>query len=245
MFVRAALVVAVLLAPGAAGPVAAQGAADAAVRERAALAVHAPGQEQQRRPFRHARHRSVECTICHDTREAHGRVTLDVPRDCQLCHHLNAGPESCAYCHRMSGPEARTYTRTDTLHVAGRALERALPFDHGEHARFECTHCHSPADGQTLAVVRPCQECHSTHHEVQRDCAACHAQPATDVHPLASHVTCGGIGCHAPGFVEGEPRTRQVCLACHREQTDHRPGEQCADCHVLPPFRTSAGGAVP
>jgi hypothetical protein len=56
-------------------------------------------------------------------------------------------------------------------------------------------------------------------------------------HPPVSHLTCSGSGCHeAQPFVE-QPRTRNLCLSCHQALMEHKPGGNCEDCHVLPPWQ--------
>jgi hypothetical protein len=225
-------------------PVSAQSAN--ADRQRAALALHASasapagpaaGELQQRaqRPFRHAEHRTVECRACHDMRTAHGRVTIRAPQDCESCHHREATSETCSRCHEASQYVARPYPQAVRVAVAGNERQRNLPFDHTVHATVACAECHrgsSPAAG-----AASCAGCHEQHHEVTRNCTTCHESPAADSHDVNAHVTCAGSGCHEASFLGGEPRTRQTCLACHRDQADHRPGESCADCHALPPFR--------
>jgi len=193
-------------------------------------------QAQQRRPFRHAQHEDLECRSCHDTDRVHGRVTITAPRDCDQCHHRDARAETCSRCHAAGGEAGRAYTRVQNMTVAGRAVARNLSFDHGEHAEIACAQCHTTA--MTMAVAaEPCAACHTNHHDAARDCAACHEEAPPEAHPLSVHVTCSGAGCHDAGFLTGEPRARQVCLSCHQAQTDHRPGEVCTDCHLLPPWR--------
>ena len=201
-----------------------------------ANAAGAQAQARQRRPFRHAQHESLECRACHDTERAHGRMTITAPRGCDQCHHREATAEPCSRCHATGADAGRTYARVQNMTVAGRAVTRNLSFDHGEHAEIACTQCHTEAITMAVAA-EPCAACHTEHHDVTRNCASCHEQAEPDVHPLSVHVTCSGAGCHEAVFLTGEPRARQVCLSCHREQTDHRPGEVCTDCHLLPPWR--------
>jgi len=211
---------------------------------RAALALHAAagpasGQTVQRRPrpFRHAAHRTVAYEACHDMRSAHGQLRIRAPQDCELCHHREAAPAPCSRCHEAGAYASQPYPRTLRMAIAGNERSRSLRFTHTEHAAVPCAECHRGSS--RVAGANSCAGCHADHHTVTRDCMACHTAPARDAHDVTVHVTCAGSGCHAATFVTGEPRTRESCLACHREQADHRPGESCTECHALPPFRRS------
>lgn len=197
-------------------------------------------------PFLHARHTAAACTDCHDTEEAHGTVTVSTIRGCRSCHHEGATAEPCTRCHER-GEMARSRPRDvpQTLDMSVATVEsRELPFSHAEHDSEPCGACHATGLERSAASVR-CAECHEEHHEASSSCASCHREAPGESHPLAVHATCTGSGCHDPA---GTPVTaatmasseRAVCLACHRDQADHRPGERCARCHRMP--EPAAGG---
>ncbi len=202
----------------------------------------AGAQEMARQqPFSHQPHRKLECSTCHSSTQAHGKLTISRPADCQRCHHETATSKTCANCHAPAANAGHTYLYAQTATIANRApLPRNLPFVHERHATVECTRCH--ADAQTRSVAANlCASCHADHHQSVRDCTACHAQPPANVHPLAVHLSCAGSSCHKPDFIAGDPRTRQVCVSCHRDRTTHCPGERCVNCHILPPFHDARG----
>jgi hypothetical protein len=196
-----------------------------------------------RRTFTHASHTSIECVTCHTSADAHGQVRVSRPADCQFCHHQNATPQTCIRCHATAPDADRRFTARLDLRIAGQERTRDLPFVHTKHAATPCATCHSRLPSMAITPGL-CQTCHSDHHKTDRNCEACHQAPPPTAHAKASHLTCGGAGCHATNFIAGDIRTRQVCLACHEKQRDHRPGERCVNCHVLPPFH-AAGAAGP
>ena len=181
--------------------------------------------------FEHARHRAVSCTTCHSTQAEHGGLNRTARR-CMDCHHANnrVGLD-CARCHQAT-ELAQPHAVTTTLQPAalGAPLQRSLTFAHETHARVTCASCH----GQDLSrsVEKTCASCHTDHHEAARDCASCHP-PSKGTHTRAVHLTgCGGSGCH---YREATPATStapNVCLACHTELREHKPGRDCATCHV-------------
>lgn len=193
--------------------------------------------------FRHAQHREVECTACHSVERAHGALTVTSLRDCRACHHTGPVAEPCASCHAASEVRGLAMRVQRTLDIQIGRLDhprRQLPFDHAEHPRLQCQACHT--EGLALsAAALDCAECHAEHHEPDRSCMACHAEPREGAHDVQVHLGCAGSGCHeaAPATVNAVPRTRDFCLACHQDLTDHRPGGNCEDCHSLPAPRRS------
>lgn len=193
-------------------------------------------------PFRHAEHTDVGCLECHSTEEAHGTVTVTSIRGCRSCHHSGSNAEPCTRCHGRAEPgRVRAYTVSRDLSMSvGSVRGRELSFEHSEHDTVACASCHGGADGTDLSAASvQCAECHDEHHGVDVRCASCHREAAEGTHTLAVHATCSGSGCHdsaalpvTAGSMARSPRN--VCLSCHRDQVDHRPGERCARCHLLP-----------
>ena len=211
-------------------------------RSRAAPA-RAP-QEPARARFRHANHRGVTCLECHSTDDTHGALRVVTLRSCQTCHHsprFTQGPQGCARCHDPADIAANPIARSQTLRFRnGNRYTRSLPFDHALHGARACTECHT--EPVTLAAQDlACTNCHTEHHDLDNNCTACHEKPPATAHNMRSHVSCDGAGCHREAPVDAAARSRNLCLSCHQDLADHRPGQTCVDCHpLLPPAARGA-----
>jgi hypothetical protein len=198
------------------------------------------GSQQQARPFRHAAHTRLACAECHPTGERHRTPRVWTPADCAACHHNPRREYSCTSCHESAAiTGARTVPARVSLTVWRDARVRDLPFDHETHAARLCVDCHGPT-----VTPETCASCHAEHHVPEADCTGCHPPTETGVHPLRSHLTCTGAGCHSLESGDRPPLSRTLCLLCHREQTDHEPAGTCHACHRIPgsePFPGSAG----
>ncbi len=197
------------------------------------------------RPFRHETHGALECTDCHATRQAHGRLMITSAADCQRCHHARRFAEPCARCHEPATLSSALITVTQSMRMGGDATAvRPLPFSHGTHADFACGQCHAPA-APFAAIAATCADCHADHHAPDADCTVCHRTPREAVHDRDAHLTCTGAGCHAAARApDPAPRTRQSCLACHQDLSEHLPGRLCVDCHVLPRTGSAVHGGA-
>ena len=198
--------------------------------------------------FRHAEHTEVACTDCHSTEEAHGTLTVTPIRGCRSCHHVGATAQPCTRCHERSELRgAGTYpVSSDLVMSVDTVRGRELPFDHASHEDLECAECHSDGTGLSAGSVR-CAECHEEHHGAEVRCVSCHREAPEETHTLAVHASCTGSGCHDASTLPVTARAmarspRNVCLGCHRDLEDHRPGERCARCHLLP---EAEGGRPP
>lgn len=189
--------------------------------------------------FRHAQHRDVECSTCHQTTQSHGAVVISSFAECRDCHHTAPVAQPCTRCHERDGlAQPYRVTQTVRMSVAPRPQTRDLPFDHRQHLTEACSACHVPGPAQRAADIS-CQSCHEQHHRPTADCRACHQAPPAGAHAMRSHVTCTGAGCHQPAPFDGAPQTRQVCLSCHTDLASHMPGRNCVDCHVVPQARAA------
>ncbi|MFQ5536314.1 MAG: hypothetical protein ACE5GJ_02565 [Gemmatimonadota bacterium] len=202
-------------------------------------------QEVEGVPFRHGEHRDVECLECHSADERHGALKVTGIDDCRSCHHAAEERDPCTTCHTPADAPADAVPLPRPLHltVDGESV-RELPFRHPDHEDLACGECHT--DGLELSARDvDCLACHEDHHEPDVDCTACHVPAPEGAHPReASHLTCTGAGCHVdPPLQVSEIRARQVCLSCHQDESDHKPGEECVDCHLLP--HVSRAGRVP
>ncbi len=190
-------------------------------------------------PFRHARHRKVECTSCHSSKTKHGEVMVRTMTDCQSCHHKPAtvaqGMTACQQCHQ--GARARGITVRQPFKVSARPAGnptpvRPLTFNHQQHGKVQCQQCHSTPT--TLAVTKTCTSCHQDHHQVERSCRSCHSTPSPrTVHQRTAHLGCAGSGCHTDQAAINLPARRNVCLACHQTMVTHKPNRECAQCHQV------------
>lgn len=216
----------------------------------AALLLPTPVHAQQSPPparqrFDHARHTDIECTACHSVAETHGAVTIASARDCQSCHHTGSTVQPCSRCHDAASVAGRGHdVRRAWTPSVGRSENRTYRFEHSQHGGLECTRCHM--EGLELSAGRvSCVACHDEHHDASSSCVGCHQAPPSGAHTAAAHLTCAGSGCHSPAPVNASQRTRTLCLTCHRDMTDHRPGRRCGDCHSLPPARQAAAADSP
>ncbi|NJD18368.1 MAG: hypothetical protein FIA95_03675 [Gemmatimonadetes bacterium] len=189
--------------------------------------------------FNHSDHTSVDCARCHGTQEGHGTLSVVSLEDCRSCHHRPPNSLDCTRCHTPESVSAVTLQVTRSLNIRIGSLDRPLrniAFEHSKHVALGCGECHPQGSDLRAAVGADCSGCHLTHHGPTSDCSRCHQPPAAGAHDLDTHMGCTGPGCHspAPEGIANAPRTRQLCLACHTEQKQHRPGKVCADCHRLP-----------
>jgi hypothetical protein len=195
--------------------------------------IELPSQAVDTTTFSHAKHKAVECKSCHNSDRTHGEVTIKQPAGCLACHHGSTQKAACTTCHRSLTTRDREVSVTMSVWTTARS--RVLRFAHDRHARVDCKTCHTTPTA--LAAEKSCASCHGEHHGVASSCASCHpAIPTTEQphHPrIATHAGCGGGGCHTDAAVLSLPPTRNVCVACHREQVTHKSGGDCAACHLV------------
>ena len=187
-------------------------------------------------------HTGVDCEKCHGTQQSHGTLVVTSIEDCRGCHHRPPLSRDCTRCHSPESVSAVTLQVTRSLNIRIGSLDRPLRnivFDHTKHVALGCAECHTQGSDLRAAVGADCSGCHLKHHGPTSDCSQCHQPPAEGAHDLDAHMGCTGTGCHdpAPEGIANAPRTRQLCLACHTDQKQHRPGKVCADCHRLPAAR--------
>jgi nitrate/TMAO reductase-like tetraheme cytochrome c subunit len=189
------------------------------------------------RPFRHGTHRTLDCASCHDSSDAHGELTVDAPVDCASCHHTTQVVDDCASCHapveRVERP--RPIANWAMTFSTGLEATRQIPFVHSVHEDSECADCHTDGIEQPVATDA-CAGCHVEHHaDPVAQCVTCHEPPPDDAHDVASHLGCGGAGCHTDLPFELAPRQgREGCISCHTDLVDHEPEGACVTCHQLP-----------
>jgi nitrate/TMAO reductase-like tetraheme cytochrome c subunit len=204
-----------------------------------AALVQPPAQGRDSGRFEHARHNDLSCTTCHSTSGGHGSLRTAVARDCQGCHHNTAVATNCSRCHTTTElTVVRERITSFALTVLPRPATRPLPFAHARHAGLVCGDCH-PA-GRQKTVLRDCASCHANHHTATATCSTCHP-PARTTHTREVHATgCAASGCHDREQGVAVLPVRATCLACHAEQREHKPGKECAPCHLS--AWTGAGG---
>jgi hypothetical protein len=182
--------------------------------------------------FAHARHAELDCARCHVTYDRHAELTLTGSGECLDCHHSGDAGEGCASCHE-GGPAIASRPVTLTVRAVGAAHPRQVGFEHARHETFDCERCHtSPRE---VREVVACASCHQDHHRPEARCLTCHATPREDAHDLYTHLqSCQESGCHGDTGYTATARPRSVCLVCHTDLKEHRPGEDCAGCHLIP-----------
>jgi hypothetical protein len=187
--------------------------------------------------FPHARHTTFACITCHVTRQAHNRLTFEVPRGCQFCHHDKAANRACTTCHEES---EWTAPRSATVRVAvagHEPRERPVTFLHSTHTARQCAQCHTtPVTLNPEPPAATCQACHDDHHAAARQCRECHG--GTDPTPRAAHATLTDMhvacdNCHESATVAKLTPDRAFCATCHGEQQAHYPDQECTTCHFL------------
>jgi hypothetical protein len=193
--------------------------------------------------FSHAKHKNLECKSCHRADRSHGELLVRSRNDCASCHHSPTQKIECKRCHadRQLGKQLALTVPVKTT-VSTSIATRELAFKHAVHAKTECKECHTKAP--SLEFDRGCASCHADHHEAKRDCTTCHSTvPRVAAHPRDQvHQGCGGSGCHQDASVISLAATRNVCVACHTKQVDHKPGRECAKCHLVGWSTASRGG---
>ena len=114
--------------------------------------------------------------------------------------------------------------------IRGRTSVRRIAFPHGKHAGVGCAQCHT--QGVSMRVERTCASCHQNHHTATASCVTCHNQPNRASHTTQVHTrSCAGSSCHESASYGGMTQSRNTCLVCHQDRTEHRPGQACAGCH--------------
>jgi hypothetical protein len=195
----------------------------------------------QPRPFRHDQHAALSCTGCHGPAERHRVDRAWSASDCAACHHDPARGYECVRCHTAASvPAPRLTAAALTLTVWAAPRQRDLPFDHATHAAKSCEECHAPP--AVLPPVAQCSTCHADHHRPEADCSACHRPDPRVSHDLRAHLTCAGSECHSRADGDRPVVSRQLCLLCHTEQSDHEPDLNCYVCHKVPPEVVAATG---
>lgn len=182
--------------------------------------------------FPHDRHTSLACHACHSPGEAHGKVTVRAPQDCQACHHSTQQRAVCTTCHtttETAAPRVATVDARGSVWTGVRT--RSLTFEHARHANLQCRSCHG--SGTNLGSPKSCTSCHDDHHDASRNCVSCHSAGAAGHPREAVHQGCTAGGCHQDARIAALEPSRNVCLVCHRQQTDHKPGRDCASCHLV------------
>lgn len=184
-------------------------------------------------PPGHATHQNINCTACHTRPPSYANLQ-PLPRSaCRTCHHGPDQTRQCQQCHpaaARAGPHpVQVVIRTSVMRDS---VMRTLTFDHTYHGKLRCAECHGGSINEPFQ--KTCSSCHARHHTPTADCARCH-NPNTVLkrHTLEVHTGCGQSGCHTDRSVAAFPPTRQVCLACHAAQRNHRPGGDCATCHQI------------
>ncbi|MDX1673780.1 MAG: hypothetical protein R3314_03165 [Longimicrobiales bacterium] len=187
-------------------------------------------QRCHQRPRGHATHRQIECVSCHGRPAGFASLPERTAEECAACHHRDVATRSCRACHERDQVGERPVLVAVRAAGADEARVRRLDFDHDDHASRECRACHTTA--VTLEYGRECESCHEYHHTQDARCMTCHVEVESPVHSGSVHEGCAGGGCHGNAPVLSLTPTRNVCQVCHQDLVDHRPGQECTECHI-------------
>lgn len=182
------------------------------------------------RPRGHVTHRQIDCSACHGRPAAFTGLPQRTARECAACHHRNVETRACQACHDQDRVGERPVLVAVQAAGAEEPRVRRLDFDHDDHESRECLACHTTS--VTLEFGRECASCHEYHHTQDARCMTCHVEVDTPVHSGEVHEGCAGGGCHGDAPVLGLSPTRNVCQVCHQDLVDHRPGQECTNCHI-------------
>jgi hypothetical protein len=168
------------------------------------------------------------CFRCHDGRHV-GSSGQVLSKECTICHTnperspltplADTLPEGSSNWHEMSLEGGHADLLCSTCHSASR----------GEPPT--CAECHQTPTNAPMMADLACDDCHSKPGLVQpiTDCTICHPD-AAGLHTAAAHGELDCWTCHDAH--RWEAATRQTCLVCHEDRTDHMVGEgPCSGCH--------------
>lgn len=199
--------------------------------------------------FPHAEHRSFQCTHCHQSIPGHAahmaaarcsdchapagdysKLPVRSRRECMACHHNPARKLQCQACHDPGDRGVLQVPVSLRLSVWDSARVRVFNFDHRLHTTEPCNACHT-----TYPMYTPktdCGACHAPHHREGAQCSRCHTAPAdTTIHTLQAHGDCAA--CHTETVIATLAPSRQLCLICHADESQHEAPRPCYECHLL------------
>ncbi len=178
--------------------------------------------------------------------------------DCSFCHQSAALPthDQCATCHAKPGATPHLAADSKPADCRGCHLpERVaatvklwpnIRFDHGPHAKANCTTCHgSVPQSATLAKLElpgmtACVSCHDNGRSVPaakriQNCNVCHTDAVGKIAP-ATHSANIRPAWHDESFrLRHQDRASAAdakCFACHASVApEAAPAQRCASCH--------------
>jgi hypothetical protein len=126
--------------------------------------------------FPHAKHQTIDCTVCH--RGAVSAIRAGIPdiQACVKCHATAPGASGAAWDAAVT---RQSIGWVQVTHVPSHVM-----FSHRRHtaiAQLDCASCHGSMRARTTPVARvetrlvmnTCLSCHR-HEGAAEDCAACH-----------------------------------------------------------------------
>ncbi len=179
------------------------------------------------------------CFRCHDGKHVSkdGKV---ISRNCNACHDFLerrptgfvrvAATPGFAHPWKLAGKHAEILC--DRCHTGGPAKPAT------------CAGCHNiPTSGAPMTSLG-CQSCHQKEQQLQpiAACTTCHSGLG-GLHTAGMHPSVGCTACHKPHT--WLPVSRETCLTCHGDKTQHYPGQPCAACHSFRPPAKGAKTAAP
>jgi hypothetical protein len=175
----------------------------------------------------HAEQQNIACQTCHGLRLHEFRPTTDI---CVACH----------FDHVEGQAKAIKVEQMQDLHCVEchEFLREDSPI---RPTRLTCLGCHQDPANNRPGIVFPagapmswdCRECHKPHDKANPvvDCIGCHTQAKSEgLHGASTHSQSRCIACHQPH--KWTETTREPCLSCHTDKTEHMGGGNCIDCHT-------------
>lgn len=181
-------------------------------------------------------HRRVRCEGCHRPQKKY----RDAPGTCLGCHrdddpHLGRLGKICSKCHNQQAWKKGRFDH-------GKQTKFALK---GKHRNVKCNGCHPNQRYKNTPLT--CVSCHGLddYHggEFGKKCGSCHAADdwkkarfdhgkATRFPLKGRHAPLECKACHTGPLYK--KKLKRDCIACHREDDDHKGGfgPKCESCHT-------------
>lgn len=156
---------------------------------------------------------------------------------CEGCHEVEPGepgalypePDQCRSCH-----DGDQVAEVEWSPPSGPASYRHPSHAESTGVRLGCHDCHGAGGGRGVALAElaaSCSSCHEDHHSASARCGVCHSESVKGEHDLDAHSGCAE--CHESPWAAQLVFNRSLCLLCHADMADHKPGRECGQCHAV------------
>lgn len=167
----------------------------------------------------HFEEEAISCVKCHSTTIHRFAPSAEV---CKVCHSekikvTEMAENHCLDCHqflREDSPLKPTRQTCLECHLNQVQPKVKVTWPANAPMRFECSQCHKPHVSETPVV----------------NCLSCHqSTPNEGLHAKTTHSKTTCQTCHQPH--EWKVQSRDACLTCHANKTNHNEGILCTNCH--------------